>query len=108
MISVVGFSTAYAVGGRNGREGFPKGRPLAYWGFFSDTKCCGSEKALIGYGFSVKKKPRARSGRVVGDVSMMCPTAGADVEREPIVRRPCAPGGILPQSHRAHRGGKTE
>ena len=35
MISVVGFSTAYAVGGRNGRKGFPKGCPLAYWGFFS-------------------------------------------------------------------------
>ena len=36
MISVVGFSTAVrAVGGRNGRKGFPKGRPLAYWGFFS-------------------------------------------------------------------------
>ncbi len=96
MISVVGFSTACAVGGRNGRKGFPKGCPLAYWGFFSDTKCCGSGKALIGYGFSVKKKPRVRSGRMVGDVSMMCPTAGADVEREPIVRRPCAPGGILP------------
>ena len=56
MISVVGFSTAVrAVGGRNGRKGFPKGRPLAYWGFFSDTKCCGSEKALIGYGFFVRK-----------------------------------------------------
>lgn len=55
MISVVGFSTTYAVGGRNGRKGFPKGRPLAYWGFFSDTKCCGSEKALIGYGFFVRK-----------------------------------------------------
>ena len=66
MISVVGFSTAVrAVGGRNGRKGFPKGRPLAYWGFFSDTKCCGSEKALIGYGFSVEEKPRARSGQVV-------------------------------------------
>ncbi len=97
MISVVWFSTAvHAVGGRNGREGFPKGRPLSYWGFFSDTKCCGSEKALINYGFSVAEKPRARSGRMVGDVSMMCPTAGADVEREPTVRRPCAPGGILP------------
>jgi hypothetical protein len=35
MISVVGFSTTYAVGGRNGRKGFPKGCPLAYWGFFS-------------------------------------------------------------------------
>ena len=69
MISVVGFSTACAVGGRNGRKGFPKGRPLAYWGFFSDTKCCGSEKALIGYGFSVEEKPRARSGRTVGDVT---------------------------------------
>jgi len=63
MISVVGFSTVYAVCSRNGRKGFPKGRPLAYWGFFSDTKCCGLEKALIGYGFSVKKKPRAQSGR---------------------------------------------
>ena len=34
MISVVGFSTAW-VGDRNGRKGFPKGRRLAYWGFFS-------------------------------------------------------------------------
>ena len=68
MISVVWFSTAvHAVGGRNGREGFPKGRTLAYWGFFSDTKCCGSEKALIGYGFSVEEKPRTQSGRMVGD-----------------------------------------
>ena len=69
MISVVGFSTACAVGGRNGRKGFPKGRPLAYWGFFSDTKCCGSGKALIGYGFSEEEKPRAQSGRMVGDVT---------------------------------------
>lgn len=29
-------------------------------------------------------------------ISMMCPTAGADVERELTVRRPCAPGGIRP------------
>jgi len=35
MISVVGFSTACAIGGWNSRKGFPKGRPLAYWGFFS-------------------------------------------------------------------------
>ena len=67
MISVVGFSTACAVGGRNGRKGFPKGCPLAYWGFFSDTKCCGLEKALIGYGFSEEEKPRVRSGRMVGN-----------------------------------------
>jgi len=50
------------MGGRNGRKGFPKGCPLAYWGFFSDMKCCGSEKALIGYGFSVEEKPRAHRG----------------------------------------------
>ena len=66
MISVVGFSTAVrAISGQNGRKGFPKGYPLAYWGFFSYTKCCGLEKALIGYGFSVAEKPRAQSGRVV-------------------------------------------
>lgn len=85
-----------SVGSRNGRKGFPKGRPLAYWGFFSDTKCCGSEKALIGYGFSVEEKPRARSGRMVGDGTDVVSAAGADDEREPTVRRPCAPGGILP------------
>ena len=67
MISVVGLSTACAVGDWNGRKGFPKGHPLAYWGFFSDTKCCGSEKALIGYGFSEEEKPRVRSGRMVGN-----------------------------------------
>lgn len=67
MISVVGLSTACAVGDWNGRKGFPKGHPLAYWGFFSDTKCCGLEKALIGYGFSVEEKPRTRSSRMVGD-----------------------------------------
>ncbi len=43
------------------------------------------------------KKSRGReAAEGWADVSMMCPTAGADVEREPIVRRPCAPGGILP------------
>ena len=83
MISVVGFSTAVrAVGGRNGRKGFPKGRPLAYWGFFSDTKCCGSEKALIGYGFSAEEKPRARSGRMVGDITTCGRTTACVLSRE--------------------------
>ena len=96
MILAVGLSTACAVGGRNGRKGFPKGRPLAYWGFFSDTKCCGSEKALIGYGFFVRKSRGRVAAEWWANVPMMCPTAGADVEREPTIRRPCAPGGILP------------
>lgn len=77
-------------------QGVSKGPPFGLLGLFQ-------RHVVLRFGKSPNRlwlfcggKAAGAERPIVGGISMMCPTAGADVEREPTVRRPCAPGGILP------------
>lgn len=98
-----GHGAAAARGGQRGRG------PFGLLGHFQRCEAMRKENALIGYAFC--KKARARSGRSLGDsAAVVSVSRGGEPMKEnrrPGSPCPCAPGGILPKSHRAHKGGRA-